>query len=230
MSFWFAPSSIVFVNRYSQNYYSLISWPPPQLLLLALDLGTRAYMGLSHATTDDAKYSMCLGLLSTQAPVIFCGTHSAKLPFFQKLWQLAWLSTLLLKTAKNWGRGLYAPDKLNIWANAPSALCPQIVCKNGDVFSGCTLDHATEFRWMFFFYTFLLCIETNMPGHYTHSVGDLHIATSLGEHWVLSIVDWSTFDFYILVLVSVNEIMVYELLFESQPKAAVTMCVIIVIA
>ena len=42
----------------------------------------QTYSGSSPVTTDDA--SMPLGLVSTRAPLISCGTHSLKLLFIQK--------------------------------------------------------------------------------------------------------------------------------------------------
>ena len=39
------------VNVYTQNYFSLVCWPLPRFLLLAL--GTQAYTGLSPVTTDN---------------------------------------------------------------------------------------------------------------------------------------------------------------------------------
>ena len=54
-------------------------------MLLALGQGTQAllYAGLSPVTTEDASYSMPLGLVLTQKPLISRGTHSAKEMFFK---------------------------------------------------------------------------------------------------------------------------------------------------
>ena len=73
-----APSSIEFVNTYTQNYCCLISWPLLRFLLLALRM--RAYAELSPITTDDAS---CFGA-SWLRCLISRSTRSAKLPLFQK--------------------------------------------------------------------------------------------------------------------------------------------------
>ena len=75
--FGLALSSIVFVNTQMQKYYSLVCWPSPTFLVLALE--TRTYAGSLPRTMQVA--SMPLGLVSTQVPLISCSTRSSKLPF-----------------------------------------------------------------------------------------------------------------------------------------------------
>ena len=72
----------MFVNTYTQNYYSLVRWPLPKLLLFTL--GTRTFVGrpLSPLTTQVA--SMTLGFVLTQALLISCSTRLSKLLYFQK--------------------------------------------------------------------------------------------------------------------------------------------------
>ena len=74
----------MFVNTYTRNYYSLICWPPPRFLLLAMGLGMQGYAGSSPVTTDDASCLVPLSLVSTQALLISHSISSAKLSFFQK--------------------------------------------------------------------------------------------------------------------------------------------------
>ena len=81
-------SSVVFVNMYTGRYYSLIRWPPPSFLLLALE----------HELTQDHPLSPLQNASSFGAFWFACtadfnGTGSAKLLFFQKLQQLSWLLT-----------------------------------------------------------------------------------------------------------------------------------------
>ena len=66
--------------------------------------------------------TMLLGLVSTQAPLISCGTRSLKLPFIQ---------TAAAVVERLCEEGAYARDKINIQANAPSPLLPQSSVQKG---------------------------------------------------------------------------------------------------
>ena len=82
--------------------------------------------------------SMLLGLVSTQAPLISLSTRSEKLPFFQKAMVVVMIINLVrIKDCEELRAGayMYARDKLNIRANAPS-FCLKVVCKRGGIFSG----------------------------------------------------------------------------------------------
>ena len=67
---------------------------------------------------------MPLGLVSTEALLISHSTHSVKLPFFQKA------QIVNLVCIRDCREGVYAQDKLNIQANAPSPLLPQTSVQN----------------------------------------------------------------------------------------------------
>ena len=70
------------VNTYTQNYYSLICWPLPKLLLFTL--GTQTFVGRPLSPLTMQVASMLLGFVLTQALLISCSTHLSKLLFFQK--------------------------------------------------------------------------------------------------------------------------------------------------
>ena len=110
----------MFVNIYVQNYYSLVCWPLPRFLLLALRMW--AYMGSSLLTLTIQVVLMPLGLVSTQAPLISHSTRSANLLFFQKALVV---DLIRIKECKEQREGVFAWDKLNIQANAPSSLLLQ---------------------------------------------------------------------------------------------------------
>ena len=128
VSFGLVLSSIVLVNTCTQNYYSLIRWPPPTLLLLML--GQQVYTGSSPVTTDDAS---CFN-----ASRLSINTSAADFPqytlgsaFFQK----AAAVVLMVRGTK--AGSVYTRQK-NIRANTPSLLLPQssMPAKQGGVFSG----------------------------------------------------------------------------------------------
>ena len=67
--------------------------------------------------------SVPLGLVSTQALLISRSTRSAKLPFFQKAAAVVVIVKFMrIQDYKERREGAYAPDELNIWANAPFPL------------------------------------------------------------------------------------------------------------
>ena len=69
---------------------------------------------------------MPLGLLSTQAPLIFHSKRLANLLFFQKAVAVVMIVNLTCtKDCEEQREGMYARDKLNIQANALSPLLPQ---------------------------------------------------------------------------------------------------------
>ena len=81
---------------YTQNYYSLISWPPPRLLLLTLEMQT--YVGLSPVTENASWFNA--SWISYSA--VYRGCCSSR-----KLWQLSrFLTSHILKIVRSGGRGI----------------------------------------------------------------------------------------------------------------------------
>ena len=67
------------------------------------------------------SWKVCL--VSTQVPLIFRSTRSAKLPFFQKtLAVVMFVEFARIQDYEERGEGVYAQGELNIRANAPSPL------------------------------------------------------------------------------------------------------------
>ena len=69
-----------------------------------------------------------LGLVSTRAPLISCGTRSSKLPFIQKA------ATVVVRLCEERRGGAYVRDKPNIRANAPAPLLPQSSVQKGGTY------------------------------------------------------------------------------------------------
>ena len=90
------------------KYYSLVHWPPPRFLPLALEMRGRTLLPL---TMQVALMPVCL--VSTQVPLISCGTHSLKLLFIKK-------AVAVVGIVGETVGGAYAQGKINIRANAPS--------------------------------------------------------------------------------------------------------------
>ena len=122
-AFGLAPSSIEFVNMYTQNYCRFVSWPPVRFLLLAL--GRK----------------------------LTWSTHSVKLLFFQKAEAIVVIVEFMcIQDYKEWREGTYAWDKLNIWTNAPSPLLSKSsVQKREGTFSGaystCIVNMLMLYGW-----------------------------------------------------------------------------------
>ena len=112
----------MFVNTHTK-YYRLVCWPLLRFLLLALETQTYTQGRLLLPLTIQVA-SMLFGLISTQAPLITCSTHSSKLPFIQKA-----AAIVVIVWGMTWGA--YTWDEINIQANVPSALCLKVVCKKG---------------------------------------------------------------------------------------------------
>ena len=121
---------------YTQHYCHLVSRPPLRFLLLTL--GTQTYAELPPVTTNDVSCSVPLGLVSTQAPLISCSTHSAKLPFLQKAATYSRRDCRIHMYSRLWwtAPGGYVRDELNIRVNAPSPLFSKRSVQKGVIFSG----------------------------------------------------------------------------------------------
>ena len=81
VSFWFSFVVDCFCKHVHPKLLQSCLLAAAKVFLL-LALGTQAYAVSSPVTTDNA--SMPLSLVSTQALLISCSAHSAKLPSFQK--------------------------------------------------------------------------------------------------------------------------------------------------
>ena len=89
-------------------------------------------MESSPVTQTMQVASVLFGLVSTQALLISCSTHSVKLPFFQKA--AAVVVIVRFKTTIERREGAYARDKLNIQSNAPSLLLSKSSVQKGGAY------------------------------------------------------------------------------------------------
>ena len=164
-TFGLAPSSIEFVNTYTQNYCRLVSWPPLRFLLLTL--GMWAYTESSPVTTDNAS---CFGVsrFSINASAAdFPFSEPAVLAEICSSRHDCWLGTCIQNYEyKEQREGAYAQDKLNIRANASSPLFSKISVQKGGTYfweltvivvwfnlhylvdhRNCFFDRVTEVTW-----------------------------------------------------------------------------------
>ena len=79
-AFGLTPLSIVFINTYTQNYYSLAHWPPPRFFVVHTGLGTQAWWGCTLSPLMMQVALVVHSLAWTQVGLISCSTRSAILP------------------------------------------------------------------------------------------------------------------------------------------------------
>ena len=126
----------MFINKYTQNYYHIIHWPPP-LVFVPHTGNTSLPRGSPLSPLMVQIVSMLLNLVSTQALLNSRSTCSSKLPFFQKATPaitIVDLTCLLLQRMEGVVREHMHETNRIFKQTPPPHFCPKVTCKKGGAY------------------------------------------------------------------------------------------------
>ena len=127
------PSLKCLCKHIHTKFYSLVCW------VLFFTLEKLAYAGSPPVITDCASCFNVSQLISTQPLLVFCSTHSAKLPFFHKATAVTTIVYLERIIAKNGGNGHMPETNRILEQTSPPHFCLKVVSKRGGEFRKLTI-------------------------------------------------------------------------------------------